>query len=175
MAYASKRNNATEAAIANGKTLPARFWSKVARRESDECWEWTGAKNPTGHGTIRSASRGAIVKAHQVSYYLEYGWVPPVVRHTCMNPGCQNPAHLSGDDDIRDNNRDADQTKITMAIAFKIRREYLEGSSSRQLAREYGISKTITLDILNYRYWIPDRYDGMERAVKVRLNEQRSR
>lgn len=64
----------------------------------DECWEWTKARHPQGHGQLASGIRPRhIVYAHRVAWELANGRAlkrGEVVRHRCDNPPCCNPAHL---------------------------------------------------------------------------------
>lgn len=46
--------------------------------------------------------------AHHVSYYLEYGEWPTVLRQTCNNVACVNPDHLT---DGRTGRRSNDELK----------------------------------------------------------------
>lgn len=69
-----------------------RFWSKVERRGSSECWEWTGRRDKDGYGCLRVGN--SQVRAHRFSYELHHGVTDLFVRHRCNNPGCVNPAHL---------------------------------------------------------------------------------
>lgn len=72
-----------------------RFWSKVDRRDPDECWEWKGSRIFSGYGQFWLGARQ--LKAHRIAYELGTGEMPPddlVVCHACDNPPCCNPAHL---------------------------------------------------------------------------------
>jgi hypothetical protein len=73
----------------------ARFWAKVNKGGADECWPWTGAKNPDGYGRFAAVGR-VLFSAHRVSYELAGRRIPSgmVVDHICRNRGCVNPAHL---------------------------------------------------------------------------------
>lgn len=76
------------------QTLTDRFWPKVDRRGPDECWEWTGSRQPTGYGRIKISDR--VHNTHRVVWALTNGPIPArlQVLHRCDNPPCCNPAHL---------------------------------------------------------------------------------
>lgn len=69
------------------------FWARVDK--SGDCWEWTGAKKPAGYGAFNA--NGVSHNAHRYSYALASGPIAPgmFVMHSCDNPSCVNPAHLS--------------------------------------------------------------------------------
>ncbi len=75
--------------------------------KTDSCWLWTGGCFSDGYGNI-GTSQGAR-RAHRVSYELYVGTIPPGMRvmHSCDNPKCLNPSHLSLGTDA-DNMRDRD-------------------------------------------------------------------
>lgn len=68
-----------------------RFDLFVHKLGPDECWEWLGPRNNDGYGRI------GLLYAHRVACEREYGQPGPeqVAMHSCDNPPCVNPAHLS--------------------------------------------------------------------------------
>jgi hypothetical protein len=99
--------------MTNDEAAITRFLSKVDKRGPNECWPWTGAQNKSGHGRFKF--NGTALLAHRVAYVIANGELPvstmhrsyhgKVVRHTCDNPPCCNPAHLVACEQI-DNVRD---------------------------------------------------------------------
>lgn len=65
-----------------------------------DCWEWTGATSPAGYGRVKIDRK--VVLPHRVMAWA-FGIVKTisdpartaVVMHSCDNPACCNPAHLS--------------------------------------------------------------------------------
>lgn len=81
--------------------LYASFWPKVAITCPDECWIWQAGQTGTGYGQVKVPGRGPS-KAHRVAYELANGPIPAghgyhgtVVMHSCDEPLCCNPRHLS--------------------------------------------------------------------------------
>lgn len=72
----------------------------VARAEwRGDCLEFTREVDKDGYGVFRQMKNGVRRKwkAHRVAYWLATGDDPEgrVVRHSCDNPPCINPEHLS--------------------------------------------------------------------------------
>lgn len=71
------------------------FWSKVdVRKNKKDCWNWLGAKKPSGYGNVRVDKVYRI--AHRVAFEICNGEIPSgyIVCHICDNPSCCNPNHL---------------------------------------------------------------------------------
>ncbi len=73
--------------------LIRRFWAGVDKKGPDDCWPWLRAPR-NGYGAIKSD--GKVISAHRLSYVIAYGEPKDggIVRHTCDNRLCCNPAHL---------------------------------------------------------------------------------
>lgn len=73
------------------------FWSHVDVRGGKECWMWMAHKLPSGYGQFNSRLHHQKWLAHRLSWTLANGPIPVglLVLHSCDNPSCCNPAHLS--------------------------------------------------------------------------------
>jgi hypothetical protein len=85
-----------------------RYLSKVGTRSEDECWPWLGSTDKDGYGNFFSNQDGRrYCRATRIGYLIHFGKdpFPDLIRHTCDNPPCQNPAHWllgSPGDNVRD-------------------------------------------------------------------------
>ena len=77
-------------------TLLERLLEKIIVNDVTDCWEFNGGKNNLGYGMIRDDKK--MRTAHRVSYEEHTNTKIPnhlVVMHSCDNPSCCNPQHLS--------------------------------------------------------------------------------
>ncbi len=78
----------------------AEFWSKVNYVHVNGCWEFSGGERVGGYrcvemkGRTSRAHRRAL--AHRAAYAMAWGVCPAaLLMHSCDNPMCVNPAHLT--------------------------------------------------------------------------------
>ena len=134
-----------------------RFWSRVDRSAGlDGCWPWTACRHPSGYGHTTKSLGGGY--AHRAAYQIATGQDPRgmVVRHTCDNPPCCNPAHLRIGT-VADNARDREErgrhphsgmrrgsshprTKLTEEKVRASRERRAAGESIASLAACFGVS-----------------------------------
>lgn len=141
-----------------------RFMSYVGKGAVNECWPWLGGHIPSGYGafSVNGKSRGA----HRVSYIVHGKGDPAgkVVRHTCDNPNCVNPAHLilgTQADNMRDRltrgkyarGEGAHNVRLTTDMVIEARRRRLNGASVYSLAKEYGVNKGTLHNAIYGKTW----------------------
>ena len=144
------------------------------QRDPGECWEWTGSLLGSEYGRIRieptpeigGCDGAPFAPAPVVSHWLFIGPVPEgqVVRHTCDNPPCVNPAHLltgTQADNIRDRDQrgrtsrgeQLPQSVVTEAIVAEIRSRHAAGDTINAVACEFGLHKSTARDIIRRHTW----------------------
>lgn len=126
--------------------------ARIATNAQTGCWEWTAAKDAYGYGAVYAW--GKVRKAHRVSYEIHKGPIPIGldILHSCDNPGCLNPDHLSPGTD-KDNAADRvsrgrqarekslPQTKLSDSDVIAIRAS--SGVMQLELAKRYGVHPTL--------------------------------
>ena len=126
------------------------------------CWVWKGSKR-NGYGLMSKGNKS--VSAHRVSYEAFKGAIPKgmVVRHSCDNPSCINPGHLSlgtQKDNVMDREargrRDVKgeqigTSKLTEAEVIAIRSSPL---SNVELGERYGVHKSNIWAIRRGKSWM---------------------
>lgn len=140
-----------------------KFWAKVDRRSDSECWQWGGASDKDGYGQIWDGYAGKMKRAHKVAAELHYGPAHGrVVMHSCDNPACCNPAHLSygtSADNVADKvskQRHAKgerqgSSKLTESQVAAIRDRAAEGY--RKLCDEFQLAPSTVYRIWNGQAW----------------------
>jgi hypothetical protein len=143
----------------NRASLEARFWSKVDKTPGHgprgDCWVWTARLDRDGYGQIR-VYRSLRKPAHVIAYELIVEPVVPgmLVLHSCDNPPCCNPSHLSQGtpqqnmDDKHARNRqrylrgtECPQSVFNKETVLQIRHRYIPYKVPLQsLADEYEVS-----------------------------------
>ena len=138
------------------------FWARVD--SAKECWEWQGACNSTGYGTV--AWGGKLYTAHRIAAWLSGLVKEPSapansrakthVLHKCDNRKCCNPEHFFLGS-YADNQKDAyhkvrraapngeknANSKLTNKQADEIRVRYRQGELQVPLAKEFGVSQRV--------------------------------
>lgn len=154
-------------ALAERTPLKERFWRKVDKRGSDDCWEWTACCDKRGYGLINEGGHyGKRLFAHRVSWQIHNGPIPEglCVCHHCDNPVCVNPIHLflgTDKDNLEDcvrKGRSARGEKNGIAkLAEKeihtIRRLLKENHTQAALARMYNVDFMTIHYIKTGRNW----------------------
>jgi HNH endonuclease len=156
-----------------------RFWGKVARGASDECWNWLAGKSDRGYGMFSVGYKG--FRASRIAYELTHGDIPQglIVRHKCDNPSCCNPEHLELGTN-KDNTQDmmkrercyrgpriaklkgaqAPRAKLTDEDVSKMRDLYdARQFNQHELAEMFGLTQAAVFKIVNrMTYRSADQY-----------------
>lgn len=139
-------------------------------QDPDACLEWPYKKfTDGGYGLVRHAGRDW--RVHRLAYRIFHGDLPPfplILLHSCDNPPCFNPNHLSPGTKA-DNNRDMlikgrarggslrgernPLCKLTDEKVREIKRRCAAGEYQRDVAPDYGISHGLVAHIMAGKTW----------------------
>lgn len=151
------------------RNLEERFWPKVDRPSTDNCWPWLGFVDGAGYGRFRIGGQaGKSERASRVMWTLVFGPIPEgqCVCHRCDNPRCVNPDHLflgSHAENMADMARKgragprknpgerASRAKFTNAEAAAMREAYEAGESTNSIARRLGLNRSTVYYIVSGR------------------------
>ena len=160
----SKWNSAHQARHREVRPLAVRFWEKVDRSGGpDACWPWMAYRTKHGYGMIGLGGKGNPERSHRVAWLLTHGPIPEgeLIRHSCDNPPCCNPAHLSPGtpgDNMADRDaagrqargESAGRVKLTEFDVREIRAQRAAGATAPSLASRYGVA-IVTIYSIQYR------------------------
>jgi hypothetical protein len=148
-------------------TTNERFWSKVDRTGGPRaCWPWSGGVDEDGYGKFQVPLPGGgqrHVRAHRFALDPTNGPRPELVLHSCDNPPCCNPTHLSWDDQLA-NRQDCaakgrtarglqnGNGKLSDTELTSIASEYVRGVPSGEIARRHGITRSTAWAIGTGKY-----------------------
>ena len=154
-------------------STPARFWSKVQKGGSDDCWPYVGATS-CGYGHVSFQRK--TWRAHRLAFALTHGGIPKneaqhhgtVIMHTCDNRRCCNPAHLvaatQGENlaDMRAKGREGyhglpgsrnSNASVTQEHVRSIEALRESGLSARKIGGKVGLSTTTVAMIIRGEHW----------------------
>ncbi len=140
------------------------FWSFVNKCETDKCWEWTGVRSDRGYGKIKYG--GKQLRAHRLAYSFAKGPIPPgiLVRHSCDNPPCCNPAHLllgTSQSNIQDrvargrSSRGESHyaARLNSENVVEIRKNWESGASIASISRKFRVGESTIRHIVQGHSW----------------------
>ena len=155
--------------------LIARFWAKVdvGNWGQNQCWPWHGGANKNGYGRFKIAT-GKLVSPHVFAYEYFFGtpvehdgYHGTVIRHTCDNPRCCNPAHLRAGTQL-ENVEDMDRKrrrghhrpgtpnqwhKLDVEKVRDIKMRLAKAESPTRIAQVYNVAPSTIRQIRDGRIW----------------------
>ena len=143
-----------------------RFWSKVNKAKSYECWEWIGIRSNRNYGRFKL--NGKQTSAHRFAWEISRRHKIPdgmLICHHCDNSLCCNPMHLYCGTQF-DNMKDRDERNPVSANAFghgkaKLSAKEIEDIrkmkgkfSSRVLGRTFKVNQMTICNVWNSNKWL---------------------
>lgn len=144
------------------------FWKSIDIKDADSCWNWKRALTSAGYGHF--SVKGKLTLAHRFSYELAYGNIPAKleVLHSCDNPRCVNPRHLSLGthlDNMKDmvkkgrahktgaNGETNGSAKLTEPQAHMILELSSKGLNATEISKQMDISFSLAYCVVSGKTW----------------------
>jgi len=109
------------------------FWARVDKTPGQgpkgECWEWQGYRDEHGYGKI--GFQNTTWRSHRLTWFYLFNEVPNVVCHSCDNPPCCNPAHLSNGTHAQNSAEAWERNRISLGEAR--RNATITNATARQI------------------------------------------
>lgn len=144
---------------ANRQRILDRF--NVKYQVTPGCWPWTAGKDQKNYGMFWM--NGKTLHAQRVAYELFIGPIPDglVILHSCDNPSCVNPSHLSAgthkenSEDMVSKGRQARGRSIgkNKLHEHQIKEIRADQRIHRLIALDYGVSRTMVSYIKKNKFW----------------------
>lgn len=175
-----------------------RFWDKVDRQGTNECWEWTGAGANCGKGYGRFWFNGALIQATHISLAIAGIDIPDgkITCHHCDNPGCVNPDHIfigtyqDNMDDMWEKGRNvmpdtesANYVRAEESPSAKLdwekvnfaREAYKNGEvTTYDLADMFGVARSTIYAVLHNKSWVDEDYRPKEEWFTANYSRRHS-
>lgn len=143
------------------KPLESLFWDNVEKKEVDECWPWSAARDRDGYGLI--SYLGKSYRANRLALKFNGVDIPKGHHacHRCRNSWCCNPNHLYAGTAAQNNmdkyahgtNLSGEQchmSKLTEKQVIEIRKDT---RSRSVIASEHGVTHSNICAIQARRTW----------------------
>lgn len=171
--------------LMKGMSAEERFWHQV--KKGDGCWLWAGATDRDGYGIFRGSIAGKLyTKAHRFSYTLHTGELVPdgkVVMHSCDNPRCVNPDHLSLGTTL-DNMLDkvakgrakvpkGELAPTAILTEEQVRKIVLDPRPYAQIAADYGVKASTIGSIKQKVSWRSLEIDEVVHAERIGMRGEK--
>ncbi len=166
----------TVEALLSEERIKQRFFSKFEKGHG--CWKWRAScLHGYGQFKIRRGSFTKNLKAHKVAVFYSTGAYPSsdlVVMHSCDNPPCVNPAHLSVGT-ARQNLRDCvnkqrgfvgEHNGSAVLSYFDVLAIFFDQRDRSEIAMVYSVSKGTIEHIKNGHSWT--HVTGLARKIRKR-------
>lgn len=143
------------------------------------CWEWQEKSvDRSGYGLIKHRWFGEkFMYVHRIMYEIKNGHIPEdmIVLHSCDNPRCCNPEHLSVGTHYMNTldmlMKDRQHSKLSRIDVIRMKR-YLVAKryTHKELAEKYGVSVGTIRGIAQGKTWkhvpFPHQLDSPEQSVE---------